>query len=404
MPEFAYIAVDGEGRRIEGTAFAATEDALAAALRGQERFLVRASEAGTAGGWREVRLFERVTRRDVIFFSSQLATVLSTGISVVDGLRDIEAQIAKRAMRRVVADVRKGIEGGDSLSTAMARHPGVFSEIYVSIVRAGESTGRVDRALEDLVAQLEWHDRLATRIKEALTYPALVVGLLLILTSVLVGFTIPRFAQIYQRFSVQVQLPLPTRIVMGVANFFVGNWYVMLAALAVIAILVAQWAQTPSGSVSAARLLLRVPVLGEVLRKIALSRFAHYFGTLHEAGLEVVPSLTLMERVLGNAFLAQRFHRAVERVMAGESLSRALAIVGEFSPIVIQMVALGENTGQMSKSLVNVRQYYDREVDRIVNQALTLFGPIMLVVLACVFVTMALAFYLPLFSLVRAIR
>ncbi len=404
MPEFAYTAVDVDGRRVEGTAFAPTEDALAATLRVQDRYLVRAREAGETGGWRDIRLFERINRRDVIFFSSELSTILRTGIGVVDGLRDIETQIAKRPLRRVVADVRRGIENGDSLSAALARHPRTFNELYVSIVRAGEATGRVDRALEDLVGQLEWQDRLASRIREALTYPAIVVVLLSVLTSVLVGFTIPRFAQIYQRFSPQVQLPMPTRVVLAIAGFVAVNWYVMLAALAVIVILAALQAQSAEGSVRLARLLLRVPVAGEVIRKIALSRFAHYFGTLHEAGLEVAPSLTLMERVLGNAYMAQRFRHAVDRVMAGESLSRALAVVGEFSPVVIQMVALGEKTGQMSMSLANVRQYYDREVDRIVTRALTLFGPIMLIVLASVFATMALAFYLPLFSLVRAIR
>ena len=403
MPEFAYTAVDGEGRSVEGTAFAASEDALAATLRVQDRYLVRASPEGAARGQRGFRLFERVNRRDVIFFSSQLATTLATGVSVVDGLRDIEARASKRPFCAIVGNIRLAIEKGESLSTALARHPSAFSEIYLGVIRAGEATGRVDRALEELVQQLEWQDRLASRIRDALTYPIVVVALLLVLTTVLVGFTIPRFAAIYERFAPQVQLPLPTRVVLGAADFLASNWYVILAAVAVVVIYVTLEARSPEGSVSIARLLLRVPIVGEVLRKIALSRFARYFATLHEAGLEVAPSLALMEGVIGNAYLARRFRRAIDRVMAGESLSRTLSIVGEFPPIVIQMVALGETTGQMSRSLANVRQYYDREVDRIVSRALTLFGPIILVVLATVFVTMALAFYLPMLSLLHAI-
>lgn len=140
------------------------------------------------------------------------------------------------------------------------------------------------------------------------------------------------------------------------------------------------------------------------MRKVALSRFAHFFGTLHEAGLEVAPSLALMEKLIGNAYLSQQFRRAVDRVMTGDSLSRALQRVGEFPPVVINMIALGERSGRMAKSLADVRRYFDREVDRTVKQALTLFGPIMLVVLAGVFVIMALAFYLPLFGLLRGIR
>jgi type IV pilus assembly protein PilC len=164
------------------------------------------------------------------------------------------------------------------------------------------------------------------------------------------------------------------------------------------------YAQTPEGSVAVTRTAMRVPIIGELMRKIALSRFAHYFATLHESGLEVAPSLTLIEKLIGNAHLSQQFNRAVQRVMAGESLSRALRTVGEFPPVVIQMIALGERTGRMSKALEDVRRYFDSEVDRTIKRSLTLFGPILLVILAGTFVLMALAFYLPLFQLLRGIQ
>jgi len=404
MPEFAYVAVGANGQRVEGTATASNEDALAMILRSQEQYLVQVNPADDSIDLSEIRLFEKVTRRDVIFFTTQLATIVSTGINLIEGLRGVEAQTAKLAMRKVVANLRRGVESGQSLSAALERHPEAFDELYVSIVRAGEATGRVDRSLDDLAQQLEWQDKLAARVREAATYPLLVVGLLSVLLTVLVGVTIPRFAGVYQRINTNLQLPLPTRIVQAVGLFVAGNWLVILAAIAVLYILFQLRVQTPEGAVWWSHLLLRVPVLGEAMRKVALSRFAHYFGTLHESGLEVAPSLSLMERVLGNPYLSQRFHRAVQRVMAGESLSRALTAVGEFSPIVIQMVALGETSGQMSKALEQVRQYYDREVDATVNRALTLFGPIALVALASVFVLIAVAFYLPMFNLARALR
>ena len=404
MPEFAYVAVGANGQRIEGIATASDEDALAALLRSQEQFLVQVNPADDAIDLSEIRLFERVNRRDVIFFTTQLATIVSTGINLMEGLRGLEAQTTKRAMRKIVAHLRRSVESGQSLSTAMESYPEAFDELYVSIVRSGEATGRVDRSLDDLAQQLEWQDKLAARVREAATYPLLVVGLLTVLLTVLVGFTIPRFTAVYQRINTNLQLPLPTRIVQAVGLFVAGNWLVILAAIAVLYILFKLRVQTPEGAVWWSHLLLRVPVLGEAMRKVALSRFAHYFGTLHESGLEVAPSLSLMERVLGNPYMSQRFHRAVQRVMAGESLSRALTAVGEFSPIVIQMVALGETSGQMSKALEQVRQYYDREVDATVNRALTLFGPIALVALASVFVLIAVAFYLPMFNLARALR
>lgn len=411
MAEFAYVAVEASGQRIEGTAVAESERALASILKSRNQYLVEAREASAASAadddtidLSQIRVLETITRRDVIFFTSQLSTIMATGVNLVEGLRGIESQIAKAPMKKVVNGLIRSIENGESLSTAMERHPDAFDELYVNIVRAGEATGRVDKTLDDLAAQLEWQDRLAQRVREALTYPLLVVGLLTVLLTVLVGFTIPRFAAVYQRVNPDLLLPLPTRIVQGTAAFLSGYWFIVVLALVVIFLLFKLRAQEPEGSVWLSKLLLRIPVAGEAIRKVALSRFAHYFGTLHEAGLEVAPSLQLIERVIGNAYLSQRFRSAVSRVMAGESLSRALAAVGEFSPIVIQMVALGETTGQMPRALEQVRHYYDREVDQTVNRALTLFGPIALIALASVFVLIAVAFYLPLFNLARAVR
>lgn len=404
MPDFAYTAIDHLGRRFEGTASAADENTLAQLLRGQERYLVEARRSDDVVDLAQIRILERVTRRDVIFFTSQLATIISTGVNMVEGLADIEDQVTKAPMRRVVLALRRDIESGKSLSTAIERHPSVFGDLYVNIVRAGEATGKLDRVLEDLVVQLEWQEALAARIREVSTYPVLVIGLLVVVSAVLVGFTIPRFQQVYSRLAVQVEMPLPTLVIMGVTSFIRTNWLVLIIAGIAAFMFIRLQAESPTGSVTLARFVLKIPVVGELVRKIALARFAHYFGTLHEAGLEVTPSMTIVERLIGNAYISQQFRRATQRVIAGESLSRALKTVGQFPPVVIQMVALGERTGQMTKALENVRRYYDREVDRTVTRSLTLFGPIMLLMLAGVFVTMALAFYLPLFQLMRAVR
>jgi type IV pilus assembly protein PilC len=404
MPEFDYIAIGPDGRRLTGTAAAASEDALAGQLRQQGRYLVEAGPASGTAGLAAVRIFDRVTRHDVIFITSQLSTIVSAGVNLVEGLRDIEQQTEKPPVKAIVSDIRRGVERGLSLSSAMERHPKAFGELYVNVVRAGEATGRVDRALDDLVHQLEWQESLATRIREASTYPLIVVGLLTVLLTVLVGFTIPRFTRVYRSVSTTLTLPLPTRAVQGVATFIGSNAIVILAALVVLYLLYRLRVQEPGGREWRDRWLLRLPVAGDVMRKLALSRFAHFFGSLHESGVEVVPSLTIVERIIGNAFMARRFRAAAARVLAGDPLSRALGAVGEFPPLVIQMVALGEKTGQMSKSLQQVRQYYDREVDRAVNRAITVFAPVTLIVLASVFVLIAVAFYLPMFNLARAMN
>jgi type IV pilus assembly protein PilC len=405
MPNFSYVCVDDNGIELRGVAAAETEDQLADRLRRQGQYLVRSALASEGrASLAEIQLFERVTRRDVIVFTQQLATVMATGVSLIEGLQDIESQLAKQKLKRVVAQIRRDIESGEPLSTALSRHPSVFGELYINIVKAGEATGKIDQALDDLVAQLEWQAELNGRIREVATYPMLVIFMLGVLSIVLVGYTIPRFLQVYERLNAQIELPLPTRVVMAVSTFMRGYWPVIVSGLVTIGVSLRLWGQTESGAVRISRALLHVPIVGELRRKIALSRFARYFASLHGAGLEMAPSLSLVGRLIGNAYLSQRFEMAVQRVMAGESLSRALKAVGEFPPIVIQMLALGERTGRMTKSLEDVRRYFDREVDQTITRSLTLFGPIMLVLLAGAFVLMALAFYLPLFQLLRGIR
>jgi len=403
MPEFTYVAVGPDGQRRQGTAVAASEEALAAQLRQRQEYLVEAGQAGVSRGFASARVLDRVTRRDVIFFTSQLSAVIGAGVNLVEGLRDIEAQAVKAPLTAIIADVRRGVERGLSLSAALERHPTTFGELYVAIVRAGETTGRVDKALDDLVQQLEWQEATRTRVREAAAYPLLIVGLLTVLLTVLIGFTIPRFARVYASVNANLQLPLPTRIVQAAGTFLAANVLVILAALAVLYVLYRLRVQAPGGPEWRDRWLLKLPVVGDVSRKLALSRFAHFFGSLHASGVEVAPSLAVIERVIGNAHIARRFRAAVSRVLAGDPLSRALGAVGEFSPLVIQMVALGEKTGEMSKSLQQVRQYYDREVDRAVSRAIGVFGPAALLALAGVFVLIAVAFYLPIFNLARAI-
>jgi type II secretory pathway component PulF len=404
MPNFSYISVDDNGLELRGTAAAESEDQLSEQLRRQGQYLVRTSLASTRSSLQDIRILERINRRDIIFFTQQLSTVMATGVGLVEGLEDIESQLAKQAMKRVVAGLRRDIEAGESLSSAMARHPKAFSDLYVNIVKAGEATGNIERALEDLVAQLEWQAELTGRIREVSTYPILVVFMLGVLSVVLVGFTIPRFMAVYERLNTEIELPLPTRMVMTTSFVVRTYWPVFLSSLVTIVVSLRLYTQTTDGAVRVSRLAMRIPIIGELLRKIALSRFAHYFATLHDSGLEVAPSLALVEKLIGNAYLAQQFGRAVQRVLAGESLSRALKAVGEFPPVVIQMIALGERTGRMSKALGDVRKYFDGEVDRTIKRSLTLFGPVMLVVLAGTFVLMALAFYLPLFQLLRGLR
>jgi len=203
--------------------------------------------------------------------------------------------------------VRRDIEAGAALSTALAKHPKAFNDLYVNIVKAGEATGNMERALTDLGAQLEWQAELNGRIREVATYPALVIFMLSVLTVILVGFTIPRFLTVYERLNADIALPLPTRMVMGLSVFVRTYWPVMVTAALAVGVSLRMYGQTPEGAVRISKAVSTIPIIGELRRKIALSRFSHYFATLHESGLEVAPSLALIEKLIGNAYLAQEF-------------------------------------------------------------------------------------------------
>lgn len=300
MPNFSYVGVDDNGMEVRGMAAAENEDQLAALLRRQGHYLVRSS-TGVEGktSLTDVRILEFINRRDVIVFTSQLATVMATGVGVVEGLQDIEEQLRKPAMKRVVAGLRRDIEAGESMSTAMAKHPKAFNDLYVNIVKAGEATSNMDRALGDLVIQLEWQAEINGRIREVATYPILVVVMLTALSVVLVGFTIPRFLSVYERLNAQIVLPLPTRIVMMASTIIRTYWPVIITGLVSLAVGLRLFGQTSDGAVTISRFVSRTPIVGELIRKIALSRFAHYFASLHESGLEVAPSLALIGKLIG---------------------------------------------------------------------------------------------------------
>src|SRR5688572_15823372 len=293
MPNFSYVCVDDNGLELEGVLTAENEDQLADLLRRQGQYLVRTTPASTRTGLADIRILERINRRDIIFFTQQLSTVMATGVGRVEGLGDVESQLKKQGMKRVVGGLRRDIEAGESLSTAMAKHPKAFSDLYVNVVKAGEATGTIERALDDLVAQLEWQADLSARIREVSTYPLLVVVMLGVLSVVLVGFTIPRVMAVYERLNAQIELPLPTRMVMAASAIARTYWSLFLTALMTVVVSLRMYGQTPHGAVRLSRIAMRTPVIGELLRKIALSRFAHYFASLHDSGLEVAPSLAL---------------------------------------------------------------------------------------------------------------
>jgi len=398
MPSFTYKAKNEYGKTIKGTLIASNEDQLAASLDQIGLYLISAKKTKIA----ELYLsWESIKRKDLITFTVHLSTTLSAGIPILQSLQDLIEQSEKPRFKNIIEDVSSNIQAGSSLSEALSKHPKVFSELYVSMVKAGETTGNVDKVLNDLVAFLEWQELLALDVKQATIYPAFVLSAVISLVVLLMTFVFPRFTVIFER--TNAPLPLPTRVVMGISHFTTSYWFIIV--LVVMALIVSHrlTVKTPGGRYLFDKLKLKLPVFGNLLRKIALSRFSHHFGALLKAGVEIYHSLMVTEKVVGNTVIAKVISSARDHISAGESLSESLKKGNEFPSLVIRMIAIGESSGNLDKTLGKVSQYYDREVPITIKKVFAVFEPIVIASLAVVVLGMALSMFLPLYQMLNLV-
>ncbi|MBN2054315.1 type II secretion system F family protein [bacterium] len=393
--DFAYTAIDMQGRTVKGVMAADSERQLHGKLRDLGYMLldldpVRASFSLT---------FERINRKDLISFTVSLSTVLSAGIPLLTGLRDIEAQTDKAGFRRIIQDVARNVAAGAGLSEALSKHPRVFSPLYVNMVAAGERTGNIEEVLNDLIASLSWQDDLAAEVKQALIYPAVLFSAGCLLVFFLLSFVLPRFLVVFQK--AKVELPLPTRILLAISYLFSHYWYVVLLAIAALFIGYRLILRNDAGRLFVDRFILRIPIFGALIRKVALSRFAHYLAALLRAGVDIIEALWVAERVIGNAVLARVIRLSLIRVKEGESLSGCLAQSGEFPSLITRMIGIGERTGALEMALVKVSQHYDKEVPYTIKKIFAIFEPLIIVFLGFLVVGIALSMFLPLYQMIR---
>ena len=399
MSQFTYRARDIEGNLVKGRMSASNEGELVAFLKERELYLVHFKEKEEKEEERSSIgsiSFGKIKRRDLIEFTIHLATVLSAGIPILEGIQDLEDKTKKPKFREIIRIVREDIHGGSSLSSALSRHPKVFPQDYVNMVKAGEASGNVDMILKELTGFLEWQEELSANVKKASVYPLMVLSAVGILLTILFAFAFPRIIGILQ--GMRVPLPLITRVTIGISTFFRDYWWLIFLAVAVGAVGLRLAGKTVRGRLWIDGLKLRLPVVGDLVRKVALSRFAHHLGLLWRAGIDISQALTLVAGVIGNQVISEAISRTKEEVLAGESLSKSLAKRGQFSPLVIRMISIGEVSGEMEGSLSKVCQYYDQEVPATVKKIFSVMEPLVIVLLAFVVLGVALSMYLPLYT------
>jgi type IV pilus assembly protein PilC len=342
-----------------------------------------------------------VSVKDLCVFTRQFATMVNAGLPLVQCLEVLGRQQPKAHFKLAIQQVMMEVEGGATLSESMAKHPHIFGELYVNLIAAGEAGGILDVILQRLAVFLEKNDALQRKVKGALTYPAIV---LFVATGacifMLIG-VIPVFAKMFSDFG--GELPAPTRIVMGMSDFLRNNWYFLLAGLAAFIFAFKRFRATEKGELLTDRALLRFPIIGNVVRKGAVSRFTRTLGTLIGSGVPILQGLEITAKTAGNKVLQNAIDATARSISQGDTIAEPLKASGVFPPMVVQMIGIGEQTGALDEMLSKVADFYDDEVDAAVEALTAAIEPVMIVVMGTMVGGMLIAMYLPMFKMASVV-
>jgi type IV pilus assembly protein PilC len=396
MPTFSYTARTAQGERRTATLEAATRDEAIAQLRRLRLAVVSLEEVAVR------RTTGRVAMRDIVVFTRQFSTMINAGLPIVQALDILAKQTQNPVLQAVTRQVVFDVESGRTVAEALAKHPNAFSELYVNMVAAGEAGGILDTILLRLATFLEKNDALLRKVRSAMIYPAVILTIAIGAVAVLLVFVIPTFQGMFA--SVGAALPLPTRLVIAVSDFLQGFWWMVLGGIAALVVVWRRAYATPSGRRSIDRMLLAAPVVGDLLRKSAVSRFTRTLGTLISSGVSILDGLEITAKTAGNRVVADAILASRASIAGGDTIASPLARSRAFPPMVISMIAVGEQTGGLDEMLRKIADFYDDEVDTAVSGLLALVEPVMVVALGIVVGGMVVAMYLPIFDLISTVQ
>jgi MSHA biogenesis protein MshG len=404
VTQFAYVARGASGQRIEGQLDAADSNALAEALSAQGLLLVRAearvaTNAASASSVAARILGEKIRLIDLILFCRQMATLLKAGVPLLRSLKGLEESATNRRFARVLAHLQQQLESGRELSASMRQHPDVFTNYMISTIRVGEVTGRLPEAFLGLHAQLTFEKENREAVSTALRYPIFVLATAALALGAVNIFVIPAFAKVYRGF--KAELPLLTQVLIWISEFFVAYWPAMIVLVFGGIAGVVAWSRTPKGRHFIDGMLLKIPIVGSLLHKASLARFAKSFGLAMEAGVPVVDALQVAVETTGNVVIAEKIATIRESAERGESLARAARATGVFTPTVLQMIAVGEETGALGDMMGEVAGHYQKEVDYAIKTLGAQIEPLMIIVLGAMILVFALGVFLPMWDLSR---
>jgi len=396
MPTFTYTARAINGDLKSATIDAPSRDDVIKQLRQLKLNVVKIDE-GTAN---RKKRGGSIKMRDIVIFTRQFSTMINAGLPLVQALDILASQSENPALKEVTRQVMFDVESGNTVADALRKHPKAFSDLYVNMVAAGEAGGILDTILMRLAVFMEKNDALVRKVKGAMIYPGVIISVAAIAITVLLVFVIPTFENMFN--SAGIELPLPTRIVIGLSRGLKSYWYVLIAAAIGIFVSVKRYYATPGGKLNIDRLMLKMPVLGDVLRKSAVSRFTRTLGTLISSGVSILDGLEITAKTSGNRVIQDAIMESRASIAGGETIAAPLKKSAVFPPMVISMIAVGEQTGGLDEMLTKIADFYDEEVDAAVSGLLALMEPVMIVFLGVVVGGMVVAMYLPIFDMVNA--
>jgi type IV pilus assembly protein PilC len=399
MPKFAYSARPAAGGDIlSGEMVVNTKDEVFSYLHRQKMIpvSVRQKDAGI-----NITFGTGISTRDIVIFTRQFATMINSGLPLVQSLDILAEQTENQAFRKVIQEVLYDVESGNTLADSMKRHPKVFTELFVNMVAAGEAGGILDTILLRLATFLEKNDALKRKIKGAMIYPGVILTVAVLAVVILLLFVIPTFQTMFE--SAGIPLPMPTRIVIGLSAFLQAYWWAIGLGLVALAFLFRQAYATSEGELFFDRLLLKLPILGDMQRKAAVARFTRTLGTLVSSGVAILEGLEITAKTAGNRVIHDAVMGSRASIAGGETIAGPLKESGVFPPMVVQMINVGEQTGGLDEMLSKIADFYDEEVDAAVEALLAAMEPIMIVFLGTVVGGMIVAMYLPIFDMINAV-
>jgi MSHA biogenesis protein MshG len=404
MSYFAYRGRNGNGELVNGVLEGADSDAVAGELAGYG--IVPLDIRPTAppreepDWWSKLVERQTVSHSDILLFSRQMYTLLRSGVPIMGALKGLQDSTQSLRFQQVIGDVRESLDAGRELSAALARHPEVFNGFYTAVVRVGEQTGQLDKVFLRLFEHLEFEKFMRDQVKAALRYPSFVIAVMAIALVVINIFVIPAFAKVYKGF--KADLPLMTKILINFSDFMVANWMWLLMLVAGVVFAFRSWTSTRDGRMQWDRFKLRIPIAGPIVLKATLARFARSFSMAFSSGVPVTSALTMVASTVDNMYVAERISSMREGVERGESVLRTAHATGIFNPVVLQMIAVGEESGALDELTSEIAGMYQREVEYELKNLSAQIEPILIVMLGILVLILALGVFLPIWDLGQA--